>query len=134
MARTQAGLEIANRRYVVKQTGGLVTRTPIESRRSNPRILRSISGERILAKKEGTMETTRSFQRSRISNPVMLLVLVAMVATFMLGGVGGFVARALIIPGAGPSAIGVPAVQTGPTTTRLFREPATHRAGPQLVS
>jgi hypothetical protein len=79
------------------------------------------------------METTRSFQRARISNPVMVLGLIAMVATFMLGGVGGFVARSLIIPGAGPPALAAPTVQTSPTTTGLPREPATHRAGPQLV-
>jgi hypothetical protein len=79
------------------------------------------------------METTRSFQRSRISNPAMLLVLIAMVATFMLGGVSGFVARTLILPGAGPTALAAPAMQTSPKTTGLLREPATHRAGPQLV-
>jgi hypothetical protein len=79
------------------------------------------------------MQTTRSFKGSRVSNPVILLGLIAMVGAFMLGGVGGFVARAVILPGAAPSALSVPIVETSPTMIGLAREPATHRAGPQLV-
>ena len=80
------------------------------------------------------MEMKRSFQRSWIPNPAMLLGLIAMVATFMLGGVGVVAARTLILPDPGPYVLAAPTAQTNPTATVLPREPATHRTGPQLVA
>ena len=78
------------------------------------------------------MDAPRSFWRIRISNPVMVVGVIAMVATFMLGGVGGFVARTLVLPGARPSAVGAPTTQTNPAAIELPRELATHRAGLHL--
>ena len=98
----------------MKQIRGLVTSTYREPALNSP-VMSRISGEQILAKWEGRMETQRSLQRSWISYPVMPLGLIAVVATFILGHVGVVVARAVMFPDAGP------------------REPATHIAGPQLV-